>query len=140
MNDSINEKVMVVGATGVLGMEICNLLLEQNRKVKALVRTTSSPEKVKILKEMGAEVVTGDVKDLPSLEAAFTGTTAIISTATSTSSRQEGDSIESVDQQGQLNVIEAALHAGIKKFVFISVYKVNYESALETAKRTVEIV
>src|SRR5688500_16752826 len=113
MNNSNNEKVMVVGATGVLGMEICSLLLEPNRKVRALVRTTSSPEKVKILQEMGAEVVTGDIKDLPSLKAAFIGTTAIISTATATSSRQEGDSIESVDQQGQLNVIEAALHAHI---------------------------
>jgi uncharacterized protein YbjT (DUF2867 family) len=121
-------------------MEVCSLLLEQNRKVKALVRTTSSPEKVKLLQEIGAEVVTGDMKDLSSLEAAFTGATAIISTATATSSRQEGDSIESVDQQGQLNVIEAALHAGIQKFVFISVYKVSYESALEIAKRTVEIV
>jgi uncharacterized protein YbjT (DUF2867 family) len=140
MNNSINEKVMVVGATGVLGMELCSLLLEQKTKVKALVRTSSSPEKVKILREMGAELVTGDIKDLPSLQTAFSGTTSIISTATATSSRQEGDSIESVDQQGQLNVIEAALHAGIKKFVFISVYKVNYESPLETAKRTVEIV
>jgi uncharacterized protein YbjT (DUF2867 family) len=135
-----NETVLVVGATGILGMEICSQLRDAGKQIKALVRNTSSPEKVKILKDLGAEVVTGDLKDLPSLQAAFNGANAVISTATSTASRQEGDSIETVDQQGQLNVIEAALHAGVKKFVFISVYKITNESPLETAKRTVEIV
>jgi uncharacterized protein YbjT (DUF2867 family) len=135
-----NETVLVVGATGLLGMEICTQLRHAGQTVKALVRPSSSPEKVRILKDLGAEIVTGDIKDLSSLQAAFNGASAVISTATSTMSRQEGDSIETVDQQGQLNVIEAALHAGTKKFVFISVYKTNYESPLETAKRTVEIV
>ena len=134
------ETVLVVGATGILGMEICSQLRDAGKEVKALVRNTSSPEKVKILKELGAEVVTGDLKDLQSLEAAFRGADAVISTATSTASRQPGDNIETVDQQGQLNVIEAALHTGVKKFVFISLYKMAYESPLETAKRTVEIV
>ncbi len=134
------ETVLVVGATGLLGMEICSQLRESGHQIKALVRTTSSPEKVRILRELGADVVTGDIKDLPSIQPAFTGATAVISTATSTMSRNEGDSIESVDQQGQLNVIEAALTAGVKKFVFISAFKTNVESPLETAKRTVEIV
>ena len=139
-NYSNKETVMVVGATGMLGMEICSLLRDANKQVKALVRKTSSPEKIQILKDMGAEVVTGEMKDLASLQAAFEGATAVISTATATSSRQEGDSLETVDQQGQLNVVEAALQVGVKKFVFVSVYKITYESPLETAKRTVEIV
>jgi uncharacterized protein YbjT (DUF2867 family) len=137
---SNSETVLVVGATGLVGMEICSLLCGQQRKVKALVRKSSSPEKIRLLQEMGAETVTGDIKDLASLQAVFPGTTAVISTATSTASRQEGDSIETVDQQGQLNVIEAALGAGAEKFVFVSVYNTTHESPLETAKRTVEVV
>jgi uncharacterized protein YbjT (DUF2867 family) len=140
-NQNLNsETILVVGATGLVGMEVCSILCGQQRKVKALVRESSSPEKVHLLQEMGAETVIGDIKDLASLQAIFPGTTAVISTATATASRQEGDSIETVDQQGQLNVIEAALGVGVKKFVFLSVYKTTYESSLETAKRTVEVV
>src|SRR2546427_1759556 len=36
------------------------------------------------------------------------GARAVISTASSTFSRQDGDSIESVDRQGQLSLVDAA--------------------------------
>jgi uncharacterized protein YbjT (DUF2867 family) len=58
----------------------------------------------------------GDLKDRSSLEKACHGASAVASTASSMLSRQEGDSIESVDRQGQLNLIEAAEKAGVKHF------------------------
>jgi uncharacterized protein YbjT (DUF2867 family) len=78
------------------------------------------------------------MKDLPSLINAFQGVHAVISTATATLSRQEGDSIESVDQNGQLNVIEAAKAVGVKQFIYISFNEIAGEFPLQTAKRTVE--
>jgi nucleoside-diphosphate-sugar epimerase len=84
------------------------------------VRTSSQEEKVNGLHELGVEAVTGDMKDPQSLYRAFQNVDAIISTATSTISHQEGDSIETVDVAGQLNVAEAASAAGVQHAVFIS--------------------
>ena len=129
---------LIVGATGMLGGEICRLLAEQGKAVRGLVRETSNPEKVARLRGLGAEVVCGDLKDRASLEAACRGASALVSTASSTLSRQEGDSIESVDRQGQLNLVEAAEQAGVKHFVLISFPKVDISFPLQSAKRTVE--
>jgi len=130
--------VMVVGATGFLGMEICRQLIDAKRKVKALVRTSSDAAKVGALQQMGIETVTGDIKDPTSLRNAFNEVSAVISTASSTLSRQEGDSIESVDDRGQLNVVEAANNAGVNQFIFISFCPLVGEFPLQTAKRKVE--
>jgi uncharacterized protein YbjT (DUF2867 family) len=129
---------LIVGATGMLGGEICRLLLEQGQAVRALVRETSNSEKVARLRGLGAEVVRGDLKDRASLEAACRRASAVISTASSTLSRQEGDSIESVDRQGQLNLIEAAEAAGVKHFVLISFPSIDISFPLQSAKRAVE--
>lgn len=132
------KAVLVVGATGILGMEICRLLRADNKRVKGLVRTTSDPVRVSALKESGVETVTGDMKDPASLQNAFRDVSSVISTATSTISRQEGDSIESVDEDGQLNVIKAAAGAGVDHFVFISFHEMPGIFPLQNAKRKVE--
>ena len=129
---------LIVGATGLLGGEICGLLAGQGKAVRSLVRKTSNPEKVTRLEGLGAEVVRGDLKDRSSLEAACRGASAVVSTASSTLSRQEGDSIESVDRQGQLNLIETAEEAGVKHFVLISFPNVDVDFPLQSAKRAVE--
>ncbi len=129
---------LIVGATGLLGGEICRLLVEQGSAVRVLVRDTSNPEKVERLRGQGAEVVRGDLKDRASLETACRGASAVVSTASSTVSRQDGDSIENVDRQGQLNLIEAAETAGVKHFVLISFPNVDFDFPLQAAKRAVE--
>ena len=40
------EMILVVGATGLLGSEICLKLAERGEKVRGLIRLTSSSEKV----------------------------------------------------------------------------------------------
>jgi uncharacterized protein YbjT (DUF2867 family) len=112
--------ILVVGATGMVGSEICQRLSRRGEKVRALVRTTSSPEKVALLRGCGAEIFVGDLKDPDSLANACRGANAVISTASSTLSRQSGDSIESVDDTGQLHLVEAAKSAGISRFIFVS--------------------
>jgi uncharacterized protein YbjT (DUF2867 family) len=140
-NNTKNSTVVVVGATGVLGMEVCRQLAAAGKKIKGLVRTSSQKEKVNGLHELGVEIVTGDIKDPPSLYQAFQNVDAIISTATSTISYQEGDSIETVDLAGQLNVAEAASATGVQHVVFISFPPfppMTPEFPLQSAKRAVE--
>jgi len=129
---------LIVGATGNLGSEICRLLRERGQPVRALVRATAEPEKAARLQTTGCEVVRGDLKDRPSLEHACAGIDIVVSTASSTLSRQAGDSIESVDHLGQLALIDAAQSAGVRHFVLVSFGSFDLDFALQSAKRAAE--
>src|ERR1039458_7475122 len=100
--------ILVVGATGQVGAEVCRRLKRRGEQVRALVRTTSSPDKVAFLKECGADLCVADLKDTNSLAGACRGANAIISTASSTLSRQAGGADELGDEQGKLNLLAAA--------------------------------
>ena len=129
---------LVVGATGLLGSEICRLLAAEGKPVRGLVRSTSDRAKFERLQGLGVEIVEGDLKDRPSLTAACRGASAVISTSSSTLSRQEGDSIQSVDREGQLDLIDAAKAAEVDRFVLVSFHHMDVEFPLQSAKREVE--
>jgi uncharacterized protein YbjT (DUF2867 family)/predicted small metal-binding protein len=133
------DTVLVVGATGLVGTEVCRQLAAQNTPFRALVRIDSVPEKVAILKELGGEIVVGDLKNPASLAAACVGMGKIISTVSCALGQKEGDNIETVDHYGQLNLIHAAKLAGVKHFVFISFPdNTSNPNPLSDAKRAVE--
>lgn len=130
---------LVVGATGLLGLEVCRQLAAEAKPVKALVRPTADPAKREELQRLGATLAEGDLKDRSSLEAACEGVRAVLSTASSTLSRQEGDSIQTVDREGQLSLVEAAEAADAEHFIFVSFRKdPDLEYPLAEAKRAVE--
>jgi uncharacterized protein YbjT (DUF2867 family) len=129
---------LVVGATGLLGSEICRLLAAEGKPARALVRPTSDQNKVAQLETLNVEIARGDLKDRSSLDAACRGVRVVISTASSTLSKQEGDSIQTVDLEGQLNLIDAARVANVSQFVLISFPQVDVEFPLQAAKRRVE--
>ena len=131
--------ILIVGSTGLVGTKICALLAEQKQAVRALVRRDSNPEKVNHLRSLGAEIAIGDLKDPASLAEACVGVDTVISTATCISSVRDGDSIETVDHQGQLNLVEAARQAGVNRFVFISfAHNPDNVFPLSDAKQAVE--
>ena len=131
--------ILVAGATGLVGSAVCQKLAGRGEKVRALVRATSAKERLDALRSCGAELCIGDLKDPGSLSSACRGVDAVISTASSTLSRQAGDSIESVDAAGQLNLVNAAKAADIARFVFVSFRRPRAISfPLADAKRQVE--
>src|SRR5204863_527319 len=79
-----------------------------------------------------------DLKDPDSIVAACRDVNAVISTASSTLSRQPGDSIESVDADGQLNLVNAAKAANVGRFLFVSFRRPHRPFPLGDAKRKVE--
>src|SRR6186713_1182209 len=97
--------ILVVGATGLVGSEVCSRLREAGHAVRALVRRTSDPGKRQALEDRDVALVYGDLKDPASLVPACDGIDAVISTASSTFSRQPGDGIDSVDAEGQLSLV-----------------------------------
>jgi uncharacterized protein YbjT (DUF2867 family) len=130
---------LVVGATGLLGTEICRRLRDGREDVRALVRKTSEALKVERLRSFGCEIVIGDLQDKASLDRACKGIDTVISTATTTMSRQSHDSLEKTDLQGQLNLIDSAERNDVKRFVLISLSgNLEGDSPLHLAKRKVE--
>jgi uncharacterized protein YbjT (DUF2867 family) len=132
---------LVVGATGRLGREICRRLASVGKTFRAMVRATSDLAKKDVLKELGGELVEGDLKDRASLDAACPEATAVITTPTAIGARQENDTIDTVDLHGQMNLIDAAHAAKIGHYVFVSVsgnLLRRGENPMFDAKQTVE--
>ena len=127
---------LVVGATGTLGGEICSRLAGAGKPVRGLTRPSSDPGKIAALQKQGVEIATGDLTDPASLDAACRGVTTIYSTATAIQSRQEGNTLDRVDREGQANLVEAARKARVRRFVFISFReKREFDFPLQAAKR-----
>ena len=120
--------ILVVGATGILGGMITQRLLRDGRDVRILVRHNSPAEQMALqgmatspqsLIEGGAKPVYGDLKDRASLDLACDGIETVITTANS-AMRGGDDTVETVDRQGNRNLIEAAWAADVKQFIFVS--------------------
>jgi uncharacterized protein YbjT (DUF2867 family) len=63
-------RIFLAGASGVIGVRLIPLLVEQGHDVAGMTR---SPNKVEMLQELGAEPVVCDVYDLATLTAAVAG-------------------------------------------------------------------
>jgi NADH dehydrogenase len=120
-------------------MQICRILSEKKKSFRAMVRINSDQWKVDQLRKMGADIIVGDLKFPVSLAKACVGIKEVISTASSTISKQKGDSILTVDLNGQLELVKAARGANVKKFVFISFSEnPDIDYPLNRANREVE--
>lgn len=74
---------LVIGATGILGGEISNLLTAGGKPVRAMVRKTSDQARIGKLKELDTQIVEGDLRDSSTLEPALEGVHAVITTVSS---------------------------------------------------------
>jgi uncharacterized protein YbjT (DUF2867 family) len=111
--------VLVTGGAGFVGNNIIAKLVEQGKPVRAMVR---NPDKAKMrLSQFGdkIEIVKGDVTDRASLKPLMDGVSAVVHTV-AISMEKGGNTYEEVNYQGTINVVDAALDAGIKRFINIS--------------------
>ncbi len=108
---------LIVGATGNLGGAITHMALAQGKPVRILARP---PSNYQPLAAAGAQVVLGDLKERASLDPACQGADVVITTANS-AQRGGADNPQTVDLEGNRNLIDAAKAAGVKQFIFVSV-------------------
>jgi NADH dehydrogenase len=108
-------KVLVTGGTGFVGPKIVHALRAHGRDVRALVR---SPTRGGRLASWGAELVTGDVTDPASLDAAVDGCTHVVHLVAIIRGRPQD--FERVMTHGTRNVVAAAQEAGVRRFVLAS--------------------
>lgn len=97
-------RVLITGGTGFIGPYLAAALVERGSAARALVRVTSSPRRVGQLKEMGCEIVVGDVCDFDSLTAAVEGIEVVYHLAGRTKA-------PSVAKFSQANAVGASLVA-----------------------------
>jgi uncharacterized protein YbjT (DUF2867 family) len=130
--------ILVAGATGHVGSEVCRLLVEQGHTVRGMVRPTSDSARVSALMELGVQVVEGDLREPDTLARVCSGVSAVISTATAIV-RHDAE-LSDVDRSGQIALIDAAAAAGAGHFVFVSFSgSLNaYPTPLGDAKRAAE--
>jgi len=107
-----------VGATGDLGGRVVDALLARGKRVRALVRKGTDPSR---LAAKGVEIARGDMLNPDSLERAMSGVDAVVTTAAGYTRRRKGDSLETVDDLGNRNLVDAAKKMGVKRFVFTSI-------------------
>jgi NADH dehydrogenase len=135
----MRDMVLVVGATGFVGSGVVRMLTAGGTPVRALVRPSSDPSKRALLESAGAELCDGDLKVPASLRRACESGTTVISTASATISRGGGDSLATVDHEGQLSLVEAARRANVRQFIYVSFSgNIDEPFPLRDAKRAVE--
>ena len=109
--------VLITGATGQVGHAIARRLADDGVEPRALVR---SPERARVL-PAGVQPVFGDVTDAPSLHAALDGCAMMYHSAGIPEQwRQDVGEFARVNVEGTRNVVEAALAAGVERFVYTS--------------------
>ncbi|HLX56044.1 MAG TPA: SDR family oxidoreductase [Ktedonobacteraceae bacterium] len=119
--------ILIVGASGRLGSNVAELLLGQGKAVRAMTRT---PLNLAHLKQQGAEVVSGDLRNSASLLSACQGVEQVVTAAHALVGKGDNNP-RTVDDAGNRQLIDAAKAAGVKHFVFVSVRGASPDSPLE---------
>jgi len=116
--DLNREKILVTGATGHLGSQICYLLTQQGLRPIAHCRASSDTA---FIDRLGLEKRTADFRIRPELAGLVQGVGAIVHTAAWVSFR--GDKLTQftgINTMGALELYRAACQAGVKRFVHVS--------------------
>jgi dihydroflavonol-4-reductase len=114
----MSQTVLVTGATGLAGANICKLLIERGDTVRALARQSADTGP---LAELGVEVVTGDVTDPDAVVRAATGSDAAIHCAALLGgASQDMADFEAVNIGGTKNVLDAAEKVDLRRVVAVS--------------------
>lgn len=109
---------LVTGATGFIGGAIAKALRERGDQVRGLVR---DPAKADALRELGVELVQGDMEDLASLKRAVEGgVECVYHTAAVVGDWPDPAQTRRVNVDGTRELLEASVAVAVRRFVHIS--------------------
>jgi uncharacterized protein YbjT (DUF2867 family) len=115
--------ILVTGAAGRvggIGRSVTELLLKQGRAVRAMVR--NDDPRAQALRDIGAEIVVGDLLDLDSMHRAIAGCEAMYF----------GMSVSDTYLAATVNAAAVAKHHGVKAFINMSQMTLAQMSITET--------
>ena len=108
---------LVTGATGLLGSHIVEQLRKRDLPVRVLVRPGSD---CSWLETQGVEFTEGDITEPATLAAACAGVDAVYHSAAKVGDWGPWEEFERITIGGTRNMIDAAIAAGVRRFVHIS--------------------
>ncbi|MEP6904597.1 MAG: SDR family oxidoreductase [Gemmatimonadales bacterium] len=109
--------IVIIGGTGTLGSETARQLLAKGHEVRVMTRDPSKADK---LKKLGAEIVSGDLRDTESLGRAVAKADTVIAAAHAMVGRGK-ESSAAIDGAGHRALIDAAKKARVGHFIYTSV-------------------
>ncbi len=112
--------ILVTGGTGFVGSHLIRRLRKDDIPVRAVVR---NPDRAQALKDLGVEVVRGDVSDKTSLEKAAMGCERVVHLV-GIIQETSAATFKLIHVDGTRNLLEAAKKADVRQFF--------YQSALGT--------
>ena len=112
-----SDLILITGATGFLGRNICDYLSGQGYTLRALARSTSDTS---YLEALGVDVVIGDVLQAETVQAAVKGCDYLIHAAAHFRLWGQPEPFEKTNIEGTRHVLEAALAENIKKCIHVS--------------------
>ncbi|MBT8397283.1 MAG: SDR family oxidoreductase [Gemmatimonadetes bacterium] len=112
------NRVLVAGATGYLGSFVAKEFKSRGYFVRALAR---APKKLDPIRNSLDEIVQGEITRPETLEGVCEGMDIVFSSVGITK-QKDGLTFKDVDYLGNLHLLEAAKRAGVKKFVYVSVF------------------
>lgn len=121
------KKILITGATGKVGSRFVPRLLAKGYDVSILVRDAA---KALAFVELGARIVTGDLYNPDTLPPAVEGIDAVIHLAALFRTFTDNEGIIKTNHEGTVALANAAIAAGVKRFVFVStgnVYGSGYQ-------------
>src|SRR6202140_242710 len=119
----MGNPILVTGAAGcvgAVGRTVTELLLKQGKAVRAMVRIDD--ERAQALRDMGAEVVIGDLLDLDSMHRVIEGIETMYF----------GMSVSDTYLAATVNTAAVAKHPGVKAFINMSQMTVSQMSITAT--------
>jgi dihydroflavonol-4-reductase len=112
------ERTFVTGGTGTLGSALLEGLLKEGREVSALARSDEAKAKIEM---MGASPVEANLLDPEGLEKAMVGHDVVFHAAgMNVFCLKDRSPLFEANVQGSLNVVEAAVRAGVRRVVHTS--------------------
>lgn len=110
-------KILVTGATGKVGSRFVPRLLAKGFDVSILVRDEA---KASDLVKSGAAPVVGDLYDPQTLPSALAGIDVVIHLAALFRTFTDNAGIVKTNHEGTISLAQAAISAGVKRFIFTS--------------------
>jgi ornithine--oxo-acid transaminase len=108
---------LVTGASGFVGGHVVERLEREGFQVRCLVRASSDTT---FLDGLGVELALGDLRDATSVRAAAEGCRFVIHCGAQVTDWEVATELERVNVLGTRNVLEAAVRAGVERFVHVS--------------------
>ncbi len=127
-------KIFITGGTGFIGTYLVKRLTQTNHELHCLARESSN---IHLIKELGANIITGDVTDKASLLKGMDGCDWVAHLASSFVFWIPNNKVfYNINVTGTRNVMESALEKGISKVVYVSTAAIYGNAKWPTTEET----